>query len=211
MIIGNANTLKVVENVDSTLSETIGDNYTSAKAYSPNLNSHMLKNSEWGAVAYLTESTYGRNGNIVKPNENSNLTAEGDFIANKKQSSTGNETGIYDLVGGAYDRVSAYYSKGSSNILNYGSSLVNDYKNSGTKKYLNVYDGEVLKLNYKIGDATYETEGWKNGANVFISSTGPFLTRGGLSSPSIVSMTTGTSGYSAQDNGVSFRLSLIIK
>ena len=39
--------------------------YTSARAYATNLNSHMLKNSEWGAVAYLTESKYGRNGEEV--------------------------------------------------------------------------------------------------------------------------------------------------
>ena len=36
----------------------IGNMYISAKAYATELNSHMLKNSEWGAVAYLTHSKY---------------------------------------------------------------------------------------------------------------------------------------------------------
>ena len=37
---------------------TIGNMYTNARGYAENLNSHMLKNSEWGAVAYLTHSKY---------------------------------------------------------------------------------------------------------------------------------------------------------
>ena len=37
---------------------TIGNMYTNAKSYAENLNSHMLKNSEWGATAYLTYSKY---------------------------------------------------------------------------------------------------------------------------------------------------------
>ena len=37
---------------------TIGNMYTNARLYAENLNSHMLKNSEWGAVAYLTYSRY---------------------------------------------------------------------------------------------------------------------------------------------------------
>lgn len=42
------------------------------------VNTHLMKNSEWGAVAYLTNSTYG------------NLT---------NNSTTGNITGIYNLTG----------------------------------------------------------------------------------------------------------------
>ena len=36
----------------------IGNMYVSARAYATELKSHMLKNSEWGAVAYLTHSKY---------------------------------------------------------------------------------------------------------------------------------------------------------
>ena len=45
---------------------TIGNMYTNAKAYAENLNSHMLKNSEWGAVAYLTYSKYRKKWNRNK-------------------------------------------------------------------------------------------------------------------------------------------------
>ena len=50
---------------------TIGNMYTNAKSYAENLNSHMLKNSEWGAVAYLTHSQYGRNAHEVTINNSS--------------------------------------------------------------------------------------------------------------------------------------------
>ncbi len=39
-----------------------------------NVDSHMMKNSEWGAVAYLTHSKYGRNGQEVTIN---NVSANG--------------------------------------------------------------------------------------------------------------------------------------
>ena len=42
-----------------------------------NVDSHMIKNSEWGAVAYLTHSKYGRNGQKVTIN---NVTVSGESM-----------------------------------------------------------------------------------------------------------------------------------
>ena len=50
--------IKVQPGVQSFRNTTIGNMYTYAREYSSDLNSHMLKNSEWGAVAYLTHSKY---------------------------------------------------------------------------------------------------------------------------------------------------------
>ena len=63
---GSATTIKVQPGVTSFRTIIIGNMYTYAKAYSTELKSHMLKNSEWGAVAYLTESKYGRNGTEIR-------------------------------------------------------------------------------------------------------------------------------------------------
>ena len=155
--------------------------YNYAKAFSQDLNSHMLKNSEWGAVAYLTESKYGRNGTEVDMNNQNYTTAMGD-IANVGQSSTGNETGIYDLRGGTSERVAAYYSGStSSNLTDYGISLVNDYANENTKKYVTAYTGTSASSAYKPGDATYETSGWHSDLANFVNSSAPFFVRGGAS------------------------------
>ena len=156
---------------------TIGNMYTNARAYATNLNSHMLKNSEWGAVAYLTESKYGRNGEEVEKNDNSSyITADAGISVNPEQSSTGNETGIYDLSGGAYECVAAYYTGGNSTYLNdYGSSLVNETD----KKYVTAYTGTTASSAYKTGDAIYETSGWHGDNADFVDSDLPFFVRGG--------------------------------
>ena len=154
----------------------IGNFFTSAKAYSTNLNSHMLKNSEWGAVAYLTESKYGRNGTEVTQNTNSSyITADENIVENANQSSTGNVTGIYDLSGGSFEYVPAYYS-GSSSLSN-GSSFADD----SSDEFSTAYTGTSASSAYKPGDATYETSGWHGDSANFVYSNFPFFLRGGNS------------------------------
>ena len=90
--------------------------------------SHMMKNSEWGAVAYLTQSKYGRNGKEIDiNNSNSFITGNGggstsassdsgtinayNTVKGVKASTTGNVYGIYDMSGGAYEYVALFNSK----------------------------------------------------------------------------------------------------
>ena len=156
---------------------TIGDIYTYALAYASNLESHMLKNSEWGAVAYLTESKYGRNGTEIELNEASRLTGGGTenaYVKNTLQSSTGNVYGIYDLRGSCREFVASYYSGGST--LNNGSSFTNT---KTSDRYSTVYSGTSASTSYKYGDATYETRGWHSDMSVFVNSAHPFFARGG--------------------------------
>ena len=124
---------------------TIGNSYTNALAYDTNLNSHMLKNSEWGAVAYLTESKYGRNGTEVTINNNGRTYytgggAEADTIeTNQMQSSTGNVYGLYDLSGNAYEYVASYYTGGST--LSNGSSFTTLHRRKHIIEWFIIYNG----------------------------------------------------------------------
>ena len=196
--------IRVEQNKTFWRNVTIDNQYTSAKAYNTNLNSHMLKNSEWGAIAYLTESKYGRNGEEVTQNtDTSYKTANGNFMNNQNQSSTGNETGIYDLSGGVFERVAAYYSGStSSNLINNGNSLVNDYANENTKKYVTAYIGTSVSSGYKPGDATYETSRWHGDLASFVSSKYPFFTRVCYSS-GIASSGAGVFYYTESNGGSS--------
>ena len=133
----------------------------------------MLKNSEWGAVAYLTESQYGRNGTEVTINDNGTTyyTGGGDgnaYVTNIPQSSTGNVYGIYDLSGNAYEYVAAAYSNRSEIETT-----------SGSTKYATIYSGTNVNEDYKYGDATYETSGWNGDLAAFVGSKGYFFLRGG--------------------------------
>ena len=138
---------------------TIGNAYTNAKSYTEDLNSHMLKNSEWGAVAYLTHSQYRRNSYEVELNDNSEYTTADEGISiNPEQSSTGNVYGIYDLSGGTCERVASYYYGGNSSYLN---GTV-EFSGKSSNAYITVYNGNNIQNSYMIGDATYETLKWNN-------------------------------------------------
>jgi len=93
----------------------ISNCYNNSLAYDSIKNSHLMKNSEWGAVAYLTHSKYGRNGTEVSGSGNGEIHTGGgngaDAGSNVSQSSTGNASGIYDLAGGSREFVAAFNNK----------------------------------------------------------------------------------------------------
>ena len=111
-------------------------------------NSHLIKNSEWGAVAYLCYSQYG---NVPKINGAGSIvsgshwydfyTGQGPKSATDEgwysrtddthnyntangvlASTTGNVTGIYDMSGGNWERVAGYLDNGNWNLNSYGKS-----------------------------------------------------------------------------------------
>ena len=174
-------TARVQPGVNSWRYIQIGNMYTVAQNYAIKLESHMLKNSEWGAVAYLTESTYGRNGTAIDVNKNSTyITGGGKETAyidsNQSQSTTGNVYGIYDLSGGAGELVSAYLIGGS---LSNGNSFANGNVNKNSMIYTGTNTGTNINESYKYGDATYETSNWHSNYAYFITKSAPFFERGG--------------------------------
>lgn len=145
--------------------------------------SHMMKNSEWGAVAYLTQSSYGRSGTEVTINsKNLNnlnskciyaVTGYAEGTANGvSASSTNNMSGVFDLSGCVWEYTAAYISNGSSS-LSFGSSYVasttantSGYKTLSTK-YATVYPydsgntgstyNNLKSSTYGFGDSILET------------------------------------------------------
>ena len=164
-----------------------------------NVDSHMEKNSEWGAVAYLTHSQYGVNGNTENMNEitinNKNLNnsiyvnnASSGTKANVyavtsygnnntpndvNASSTKNMTGVFDLNGCVLERVAAFYQGGSASNPAWHSAMANSSTTNSTK-YLTLYTSTNKK-----GDATKETSGWNSDDFNFVSSSFPVFERGG--------------------------------
>lgn len=194
------------------------------------LRSHMAKNSEWGAISYLSYSQYGTNGDKVEKNTSSSYyTGASDnkaviYTANKKQSTTGNATGVYDLNGGAWECVASYVNSGSSNLATYGGTASGDlYGANATERktsteYKMVYEGsgnqsadyEIAKK-YK-GDSVYEIsnayssmeDSWFSSPSQFPVTNSPFFSRGGRDQgySSIFCFTNGTGN---SFSGTSFR------
>ena len=154
---------------------------------SSEVDTHMSKNNEWGAVAYLAQSIYGKCANSIACTEvgiNNNSTyitgigAEAgssytgatadsyDTAFGMRASTTGNIYGIYDMSGGAWDYVMGSYSKtiGSSGFTS--STFPND-------KYFNNYTTSSYQ-----GHALTETNGWYNDNFGIVVSSSPWFSRG---------------------------------
>ena len=207
--------LRVLPGVQSSSIKNIGTMYEFAYNMNRTSDSHMLKNSEWGAVAYLAHSKYGRNGTEIAIN-NTYYEGEGPrgdtytggsntetgYLSNGIQSTTGNAYGIYDINGGKGEYVAAYVNNGNSNLTNYGGTLYTTtdmkYKNVYTKSSSgDIADNYSLSENIK-GDAVYETSNignsnssWHSDYSSFPYSDYPFFGRGGY-------------GYNGSDAGTFF-------
>ncbi|MBR3697286.1 MAG: hypothetical protein IKM97_03355 [Clostridia bacterium] len=165
-----------------------------------NIDTHLMKNSEWGAVAYLSYSKYG--------NEKSKLEAptnyySGSWIGVNGYSTTNNIYGIFGISGGAYELVSSGISITDSEF---------NIENKSTK-YSTVYQSNS-ENNTIYGDAIRETSGWEDCNYVYPNE---LFARGGNSVKSSAASTSKPGIFSYQNknynatNTVSFRPVLIVE
>jgi hypothetical protein len=200
------------------------------------IDTHMMKNTEWGAAAYLSQSTYGKNaeiwinnsslyttgcaGNSVSESSYSGCQYMYNTSGGMEASTTGNIYGIYDMSGGATEYTAAYINNGDSTLTTYGNSLV-----TTDSKYKDIYIGEpdTESNNYenasnKKGDAIYEisnsysgSSAWHSDFTYFPSKGVPWFARGG-------SNTNTTSagafsfiyGFGCENGSTSFRIVILV-
>ena len=165
-------------NVYSWRSINIYNMFLNSYNYQRDLDSHMIKNTEWGAVAYLSHSKYGKNLEI-NINNNSNYktgfsslnsvnqqtypgtSGDGNSYNEPynteigfKATTTGNISGIYDMSGGAWEYMAAYIS-GMLGSSGFTTATISNYDS----KYFDVYNAssDITSYQYRIlGDATGE-------------------------------------------------------
>ena len=129
--------------------------------------SHMLTNMEWGAVAYLTNSNYGRCSNgsctevtinncstyttgigadtISASQSSTTCTTEANKYNGEKgvlASTTGNVYGVYDMSGGAFDYVMGNMSSTADTYTFYSRAAgfaSSWYNDYSNQKYVNTY------------------------------------------------------------------------
>ncbi|MDD3453856.1 MAG: hypothetical protein PHN42_06260, partial [Bacilli bacterium] len=165
-------------NVYSWRNNTIYNMFVSSYNYNRTLDSHLIKNTEWGAVAYLSHSIYGINKEININNNSNYKTGYSALLSTNQQlfagvsgdgatynssyntevgylaSTTGNITGVYDMSGCGWDAMAAYKS-GQYGSSGFTAANIATYDS----KYFDVYDASstVTTYNYKIlGDAIGE-------------------------------------------------------
>ena len=173
----------VKPNVQSWRNETVWTFFKTLYDYKRSLDSHMMKNIEWGAAAYLSHSIYGK-GSEVNINNNSNFITGYSAGANTDQtkypgetgnsspitepyntstgylaSTTGNISGVYDMSGGCWEFMAAYMdtygvTTGEGYINGFSDETLTEYKD-----YLDKYQSNSYNESYSnriLGDATGE-------------------------------------------------------
>ena len=130
----NGNAVHIKPNLTSWRNIQVANAFYTSYDYKRNLDSHMMKNTEWGAVAYLQHSIYGSSKEVFSNNNSSYITG---YSTNKKPtcgytgtnedcnrycndgscnspyntsigylaSTTSNISGIYDMSGGSWEYV----------------------------------------------------------------------------------------------------------
>ena len=191
----NANEIIIKPNVSSLRSQTVSNFFFASRSMeqtgnsfgfvNTEVDSHMSKNSEWGAVVYLTQSIYGRCTSsttcteIGINNNKSYITGYGspagsyNSVANgaynttlgKDASTTGTIYGIYDMSGGSWEYVMGVY---TNTISSSGFSSLPD------TKYYNNYTSSSY-----TGHALTETAAWYSNSNIFVNTSSPWFRRGG--------------------------------
>lgn len=191
-------------NIEFDMSFVVSLNMKNNSVYgwkSEDVDTHLIKNTEWGAVAYLSHSKYGANDYVMFNNTKDYITgcaaseknAEIDNCINpyntikgELASTTHNIYGVYDMSGGAWERSSSYVDNGNNPL-------------GGDPKYKNVYAIGTTDTSFdnynankdKFGDSVYETSAYDEGFNHgwYISNpvmprlTSNFFLRGGYNSP----------------------------
>ena len=200
---GNTSYITVKPNQTSLRSLNVKTMFETAYNYKRDNDSHMMKNTEWGAVAYLSHSKYGINTEVRINNNtkyitgyaatdnyttsigtNSSKTLPYNTSTGYKASTTGNITGIYDMSGGVFEFMASLRSEtyGSSG---FDSTTLKAYNS----KYYDIYDSSSAAKTYSkriLGDATgemgpfYNYKNWYDDDSHFAYSYNPWFYRGGF-------------------------------
>ncbi len=174
--------------------------------FSSNVDTHMIKNSEWAVVAYLSQSRYGKLGNenfkgankeVYQNKSNSYITGCSYGAPNGTSygcqytydvdingvgaSTTGTIYGIYDMSGGAVEFVMGNYNdligySGFSNPLTIDSKYYNKYTSNDV--------GIACNGRECLSHSLSETVGWYNDYHSMVTEMAPWLIRGGGNSNS---------------------------
>ena len=198
---------------------------------SSNVDTHLMKNSEWAVVAYLSQSKYGKLGNTnyvgankeiyqnksngyitgcsygSPPNENTDYGCQYTYdidLNGTGASTTGNIYGIYDMNGGSYEAVMGNY----NNLL--GSS---GFSSMPDAKYYDKYTSDDVSTACNestcLSHGLSETSGWYNDTNTMANEQYPWLIRSARysnSSNAGIFYYYGSTAYGGANAGISYRI-----
>ena len=213
----NANGIIIKPNVTSLRYNNVSNSFFASRSMeqagnsfgfvSSEVDTHMSKNNERGAVAYLTHSIYGRctsrtsctevginnNSSFITgygaPAGSSSSVTNGTYNTSlgKDASTTGTIYGIYDMSGGSWEHVMGVFADTNGKPRSgYNSSSNSGFtgmlKDGTTYTGITFPDSKYYNLytgSSYTGHALTETNGWYNDSAFFVYSSYPWFVRGG--------------------------------
>ncbi|MDO5556224.1 MAG: hypothetical protein Q4G09_06385 [Clostridia bacterium] len=196
------------------------------------IDTHLIKNSEWAALAFFTQSKYGR-GTIKIRNsiaENSKYSGQSTDVATifsssmVEQSTTGNAYGVYDTSSQVWDCTAAYIGSGNNihittlfdadskykNIYTPTDGQTVDYSSSESvyNMFENIKDAAIWEVST---NGTASSTAWFSGRSYIGSGENLLITRGGSKNgiDSIFAFGNAT-GTADTSNSRSFRPVLVV-
>ena len=212
---GDATTPTIRPNLAALTEQNVSTQFTTSQKFgtttyltstgASQVDAHMMKNIEWGAVAYLKQSKYGLGTTDIGINNNSNYKTGCGSTAGSAYSTTcnaynttdgmlasttGNITGVYDMSAAMGTYVMGVMKTSNGTALTYSSSGFTTSTLPFNSKYVDQYEygttySDQTAYNRRIlGDATGEVHGWYDDTEFFVYSDYPWFIRGLSSSDS---------------------------
>ena len=179
--------------------------------FNTNTDTHMIKNSEWGAVSYLSHSKYGTctdsSCKEIGINNNSSYTTGCGALSESSSSATcnayntttgmlasttGNMYGVYDMSGGAYEyTMGNVVSNDGTTMISRGSGFtITTYPNSKYYDKYNYGTSDMFRNKSKLGDGIKEVYksrnyGWYSDTSFVAYSDSSWFKRGGYPSDGV--------------------------
>ena len=201
--------------------------------FNESTDTHMMKNSEWGIVAYLSQSKYGKLGNInfigvnkeiyqnksdqyitgcsygSPSNENTDYGCQYQYnvdINGTGASTTGTIYGIYDMSGGANERVMGNYNDTIGNSSLPEMPELKYYDKYTSNNILTACNGKEC-----LSHSLSEIAGWYNDRNQMIGDAYPWVTHSSYYNDNNGGIFFSSISNGSHNTGISFRLVATIK
>ena len=236
-ITGDATTPTIRPNLAALTEQNVSTQFTTSQKFgtttyltstgASQVDAHMMKNIEWGAVTYLKQSKYGLGTTDIGINNNSNYKTGCGSTAGSAYSTTcnaynttdgmlasttGNITGVYDMSAAMGTYVMGVMKTSNGTALTYSSSGFTTSTLPFNSKYVDQYEygttySDQTAYNRRIlGDATGEVHGWYDDTEFFVYSDIPWFVRGGVFGyPTSAGVFTFDRGYGRPAPGLAFR------
>ena len=198
---GDATTPTIRPNLAALTNQNVSTQFTTSQKFGTTtyltstgvsqVDAHMMKNIEWGAVAYLKQSKYGLGTTDIGINNNSNYKTGCGSTAGSAYSTTcnaynttdgmlasttGNITGVYDMSAAMGTYVMGVMKTSNGTALTYSSSGFTTSTLPFNSKYVDQYEygttySDQTAYNRRIlGDATGEVASWYDDSSAFVNS-----------------------------------------